>query len=101
MRSGVTRRFAAPGAVPAAAVRTPIWLVDGELPAGHPPVLVNLGADMPPQPGVFERIIEVVGADVDDEQRGRQRWRGYRALGVEVQHHAASGRGAGGSSAEG
>lgn len=90
-------RFTAPGAMPANATRTPIWLVDGAVPAGHPAVLVNLGAEQPPRPDAFERIIEVIGADADDEQRGRQRWRGYRALGVTVEHHVAPARGAGGS----
>ena len=84
-------RFAAPGALPAQAARTPIWLVDGEVPAGHPPVLVNLGADVPAQPQAFERIIEIVGAEPDDEQRGRARWRAYKAVGLDVRHHAAGG----------
>ena len=46
-------RFAQPGPLPAQAARTPIWLVDGALPDGCPPVLVNLGADLaePPAAG--------------------------------------------------
>jgi DNA polymerase-3 subunit chi len=87
-------RFAAPGALPAQAVRATIWLVDGEVPAGHPPVLVNLGAEAPAQPQAFERIIEIVGAEPDDEQRGRARWRAYRAAGLDIKHHVAeAGRG--------
>jgi DNA polymerase-3 subunit chi len=82
-------RFAAPGAVPASAARTPIWLVDGEVPEGHPPVLVNLGAGLPAQPLAFERIIEIVGADADEEQQGRARWRAYKAAGLDIRHHAA------------
>lgn len=87
-------RFAADASMPAAAARTPIWLVEGDVPAGHPPVLVNLGAEAPAQPQAFDRIIEIVGVDADEEQRGRARWRAYKAAGVDIKHHAA-GAGAG------
>lgn len=83
-------RFSAPGAVPANAARTPIWLVDGDVPAGCPPVMVNLGADLPASLVGFERVIEIVAVDADDEQRGRARWRAYRALGLDVKHHPAA-----------
>lgn len=83
-------RFNAAAALPAAAARTPIWLVDGDVPAGHPPVLVNLGAELPSQPQAFDRIIEIVGADADDEQQGRARWRAYKAAGLDIRHHAAT-----------
>ncbi|MBK7062300.1 MAG: DNA polymerase III subunit chi [Rubrivivax sp.] len=83
-------RFAAPGPVPAAAARTPLWLVDGELPAPCPPVLVNLGADMPSSLQGLTRIIEIVASDVDDEQQGRERWRAYKAAGLELIHHTGA-----------
>lgn len=88
-------RFGADAAPPAAARRTPIWLVDGGVPMGHPPVLVNLGAAMPAQPQAFERIIEIVGLDADEEQLGRARWRAYKAAGLDVKHHPASAPGGG------
>jgi len=83
-------RFAAAGALPAQAARTPIWLVDGALPeaaAGVPAVLVNLGADLVSDLGAFERIIEIVGNEPDDQAGGRERWRAYKAAGLEMQHH--------------
>jgi DNA polymerase III subunit chi len=86
-------RFAVPGPVPAQAVRTPIWLADGDVPPACPPVLVNLGAELPPSLQPFKRIIEIVATDADDEQLGRARWKAYRALGLDVKHHAASARG--------
>ena len=87
-------RLAAAGAAPGQAARTPIWLADGEVPAGHPPVLVNLGADLPAQPQAFDRIIEIVGAEPDDERRGRARWRAYKAAGLDIKHHpSGAGRG--------
>lgn len=86
-------RFAQPGAVPPQAARTPIWLVDGEVPAEGPPVLVNLGAELPPDLGGVERLIEIVSADPDEAQRGRARWKAYRAQGLDVEHHDAGARG--------
>ena len=66
----------------------PIWLLPGPLPAGHPGVLVNLGADVEGIAGRFERLIEVVGADAAEAERGRARWRQYRSRGWAVRHHA-------------
>lgn len=86
-------RLGGPGPWPAAAALTPLWLLESELPADlplpAPPVLVNLGAPAPSRQGGLARIIEVVALDADDEQRGRARWRAYRALGLEVVHHAS------------
>jgi DNA polymerase-3 subunit chi len=83
----------APAAPPLAA-RTPIWLVDGEAPAGCPPVLVNLGAEAPAQPQAFERIIEIVGCRRRRRQRGRARWRPTRP-GAGRPHHGGAGGGRG------
>ena len=83
-------RFAAPGPLPAQAARTPIWLVDGEVPAaaaGVPCVLVNLGAGLVSDLGAFERIIEIVGNEPDDQAGGRERWRAYKNAGLEPAHH--------------
>ena len=83
-------RFAAPGPRPPQAARTPVWLVDGEVPGdmpGAPAVLVNLGAAIVPDLGAFERIIEIVGNEPDDQAGGRERWRAYKAAGLEPVHH--------------
>ena len=76
----------------ALAARTPIWLTDGRAPAGAPDVLVNLGAEAPDDLAPFTRVIEIVGAEPDDEQAGRQRWRTYKARGLAITHHAAAAR---------
>jgi DNA polymerase-3 subunit chi len=81
----------AAGVPAAAAARTPIWLVDGELPAATPGVLINLGAPAPADPARFERIIEVLSADADDLQPGRERWRAYVAAGLSPVRHPAPG----------
>ena len=80
-----------PGAAAALARRTPIWLALEALEAGTagaPAVLVNLGAAAPADLGPLERLIEVVGADPDQAEQGRQRWRDYKARGLRITHHA-------------
>jgi DNA polymerase-3 subunit chi len=80
-----------PGADPALAARTPIWLA-AALPAGErPPVLVNLGAAPAPGADDFARVIEVVGAGDEERRAGRQRWRHYEGWGVKPLHHHAAG----------
>jgi DNA polymerase III subunit chi len=83
----------------AMAMRTPLWLAAAHdepaqlaqpLEATHwPQVVVNLGADAPTEPQNLKRLIEVVGADPDQAARGRERWRAYKQLGFEIQHHTA------------
>jgi len=80
------------GAASPLAARTPIWLVDGTLPDGGPDVLVNLGAELPADLSAWQRVIEIVSAEPDDEAAGRQRWRSYKARGLPVTHHTAAAR---------
>lgn len=82
-----------PGASAPVAVRTPIWLSPHAGVPGAPPVLVNLGADAPEDLGVVERLIEIVSSDADEAERGRLRWRAYKAQGLQIVHHRS---GAGG-----
>lgn len=77
-----------PGPAAALAPRTPVWLA-GAPPEGAPPVLVNLGAEPPAQPGSFTRVIEIVGTDPAQRQAGRARWRHYEGWGVAPLHHVA------------
>ena len=50
-------------------------------------VLVNLGAEVPDGFEDFARVIEVVSADEDDRQRGRQRWKQYSQQGYTITRH--------------
>jgi DNA polymerase III subunit chi len=75
----------------ATAARTPIWLTEGRVPAGAPGVLVNLGAEPPEDLAPFERVIEIVSREAEDEAAGRARWRTYKARGLDVRHHPAAG----------
>ncbi len=87
--------------LPAAAAvvaRSPIWLAaewqqaadltTAEQAARR--VLVNLGAELPEAPARLVRIIEVVGAEPEQVEAGRQRWRAYKALGLGIVHHPAA-----------
>jgi len=85
-------RFDGNGAPPPVAPRTPIWLVDGGVPATPPPVLVNLDADLVPELEPFTRVIEIVGNDDEARRRGRARWREYLARGAEVVHRPVTPR---------
>jgi len=75
-----------PGASAPLAARTPIWLaLQGGLP-GEPGVRVNLGADAPTDLSGVERLIEIVSSEADDADRGRSRWRDYKARGLSIAH---------------
>ena len=79
-----------PQAAAALAARTPIWLCE-QAPAGEvPPVLINLGAPLADGLERFQRLIEIVSHDVDEAQAGRERWRRYKALGLDIKHHVAA-----------
>ena len=88
----VEREFVPHVQLAAAAVamlrRTPIWLAPAWPAAGvERDVVLNLGADLPAGGADSARVIELVGADVDEVERGRALWRQYRAGGFDVVHH--------------
>lgn len=67
--------------------RSPIELGD-QLPEHRSDlILVNLRHDMPDDPAAFKRVIEVVTLDEADRAPARERWRQYKALGLEPQRH--------------
>ncbi len=71
--------------------QTPIWLTDQPAQApGVRQVLINLGSQMPEGIEPFERFFDVVSSEPDDAERGRQRWRAYKAQGWTVRAHVAS-----------
>lgn len=81
---------AGPGDAPAVRSRSPILLAT-DVPAADevPPgaVLVNLKAGFPTGFEAFARVIEVVTQENADREQARERWRQYRALGIEPQRH--------------
>jgi len=78
---------ARPGDPPAVQRHSPIRLTDALPDAQDLPVLVNLREEAVPEPGRFERVIEVVGLDEADRASARQRWRAYVAAGLEPLRH--------------
>jgi DNA polymerase-3 subunit chi len=72
--------------------RTPLWLVDGSLPEGVPPVVVNIDAPLPDSLTPVSRLIELVGDEGDVQERARERWRHYKSLGLPIVHHVAGDR---------
>ncbi len=83
-----------PGTPDAVARRTPLWLCEVPQLRDAPPVLVNLGAELPEPLPPLQRLIEVVGPDADEAAAGRARWRRYKGIGLAIRHHAASQPGA-------
>jgi DNA polymerase-3 subunit chi len=70
------------------ATHTPVLLtLDATLEAPARDVLLNLDDDVPPGfsalLGRFERMIEVVSRDEGDRLRARERFKSYRAAGIE------------------
>lgn len=50
-------------------------------------LLINLGAEFPPQPKRFRRIVEIVGGDEPMREAARQHWRQYKQQGYAVTSH--------------
>ncbi len=50
-------------------------------------VLVNMGHVIPAALDRFKRVIELVSGGVDDRQEARERWRQYKAVGLEPLSH--------------
>jgi len=83
-----------PGAAATLAARSPIWLAPHAGLPGAPAVLVNMGADAPADLDGVQRLIEIVAGDADEAERGRSRWKAYKARGLQIVHRP-SGTGAG------
>lgn len=80
-----------PGASPEVLQRSPIWLTSQRMGGDAPRVVVNLDEAAPANLGDLDRLIEVVSADVDQAERGRMRWRAYKAQGLSIKHHGEPG----------
>lgn len=83
-----------PGCATAVRERTPIWLAADATAAGlagAPRLVVNLGAPALANPAALDRLIEVVSTEPDDAAAGRERWRAYKAAGLQIKHHAGAG----------
>lgn len=67
--------------------RSPVVLAASVRGTPHHEVLVNLAGAVPEGFERFERLIELVGADDEDRQQGRLRWKHYRHRGYAVEQY--------------
>lgn len=67
--------------------RSPIHIASEALAQNGATVLVNLRADVPAGFERFARVIEVVTGDENDRFQARERWKRYKARGIEPQRH--------------
>ncbi|MDB5971464.1 MAG: polymerase subunit chi [Hydrocarboniphaga sp.] len=61
-----------------------ILIGDGEPPATHHGILLNLGADVPLYFSSFDRVLEIVPASAADRASSRLRYKFYRDRGYEI-----------------
>ena len=81
------RRAGDADAVPAPAL-PPVVLADtADADASDGGLVVNMGAEVPAGFEAYARIAEVVDADPERRQRGRERFRFYRERGIEPGTH--------------
>jgi len=70
---------------------TPIVLAADLAQTPHHRVLLNLGAEVPPQFARFERLLEVIGDTPDELAAGRERYRFYRDRGYALNNYRQGG----------
>jgi DNA polymerase III subunit chi len=76
-----------PGDPPHVQTRSPIHIASDVSAHNGATVLVNLRGELPPGYERFQRVIEVVTADAADRASARERWKHYKAQGIEPQRH--------------
>ena len=66
---------------------SPVLLSAGALPHSPPQLIVNLSGNVPASAASAMRVVEIIDDDASRRQAGRERFRQYRALGVEPVTH--------------
>ena len=64
---------------------TPVLIVPPDMDVPMRPLVINLRDA--PVAGSFERVLEVVPADASAREPLRERWKAYKAQGIEVNKH--------------
>jgi len=72
------------------ATQTPILLTSTEARLPIHQVLINLDDERPPFFSEFERLIEIVGSDDTDRNKGRARYKFYRDCGYALNNYDQS-----------
>ncbi len=65
----------------------PIQIGIHATPTNHRDILMNLGLEVPACHTQFSRIIELIPSDTEQQEKGRARYRYYRAQGFEINTH--------------
>jgi DNA polymerase-3 subunit chi len=68
------------------ALQTPVVLNIGGDKFPHHDLLISLHGDCLPYFSRFERVIEIVGTDAEDNRMGRERYKFYKDRGYELSH---------------
>ena len=76
----------------AASARAPVLLAHDTEKFPHHELLISLHPDTPGYFSRFERVIEIVGNDAADSQRGRARFKFYRDRGYALRHFDLGGK---------
>ena len=66
---------------------SPVLLSAGAQPPSPPQLIVNLSGNVPAGAASATRVMEIIDDDASRRQAGRERFRQYRALGVEPVTH--------------
>ena len=69
----------------------PVVLNSGSERFPHHDLLISLHNECMPFFSRFERVIEIVGTDVEDSKLGRERYKFYKDRGYELRHFDLSG----------
>ncbi|MGK2900680.1 MAG: DNA polymerase III subunit chi [Burkholderiaceae bacterium] len=69
---------------------TRVWLTQEASQPGHHEVLINLGPQAPAGFESFEKVVEIVSADLADREAARARWKHYAARGYPIHRHGAT-----------
>jgi len=64
-----------------------VWLSDGSGPVPALQTGINVGYSIPTHLTRFTKYFDLVSSLPQDKQAGRQRWREYEALGLQIQSH--------------
>jgi DNA polymerase-3 subunit chi len=69
--------------------QSPVLLSAAREPPDAPQLIVNLAATAPPGVERAQRVIEIIDAEPARRQAGRERFKRYRAMGIEPTTHKA------------
>jgi len=76
-----------PHAVAGGAEQAPVLIGDGPAPDGYEQLLVSLTREVPGDIDRYQRVADLISSDHQEKQLGRERFKHYRAKGIEPNTH--------------